>query len=178
MKKRRNLIIALLLVATLALTIGYALTTELTITGSVTNAPVPVNVVYTNTCDMYAVDGDHDIAFQSSNVICTAGAKSATMSVAGLEKKDDFVVAKFEVENKNTYSVQMEDPTATNTAGNKTFYTVTCEWVDDTDTKIAAPNLAPGQKATFTVKVTLNEILTAEKLTGDFMVSIPGESSN
>ena len=47
MKKRRTTIIAFLLVAALALGIGYAaLTTNLTITGGVTNAPHPINVVF------------------------------------------------------------------------------------------------------------------------------------
>ena len=175
MKKRRTLIISLLLIAALALGIGYAaLTTELNVTGSVTNQPHPINVVYTGNASVISVDGDNDEAVSASNVICTADAKSATFNVAKLAHDGDFVVAEFEIINKNEYNVQMEDPTVTYTGDS--FYVVETYWVDSTGTEIAAPELSKNETAKFYVKVTMN-ITTANSLSGDFTVSIKGESS-
>lgn len=176
MKKRRTLIISLLLVAALALGIGYAaLSTELTVTGSVTNQPHPINVVYTGeNTGLIAVDGDNDDAYAASNVICTADAKSATFNVAKLSHNGDFVVAKFEVINKNEYKVQMETPTVSYTGDS--FYAVTTYWVDGTGAETTAPKLGKNETATFYVKVMMNKT-TAESLSGDFTVSIKGTSA-
>ena len=175
MKRRRTLIISLLLIAALALGIGYAaLSTELTVTGSVTNQPHPINVVYTGNADVITVDGDHAEARGASNVICTADAKSATFNVAKLAHNGDFVVAEFEVINKNEYKVQMEAPTVTYTGDD--FYETTSYWVDASGNQIAAPELSKNQTAKFYVKVMM-DITTANTMSGDFTVSIKGTSS-
>ena len=174
MKKRRTLIISLLLIAALALGIGYAaLSTELTVTGSVTNQPHPINVVYTGVTDI--LDEGTPDAIAASNIICTEDAKSATFNVAKLSHDGDYVIGKFEVINKNAYSVKMENPTVSYIGDS--FYVVETYWVDGSGAKQdTAPILTENQKATFCVKVMMNKI-TAESLSGDFTVSIKGESN-
>ena len=176
MKKRRTLIIAILLVAALALGIGYAaLSTELTVTGSVTNQPHPINVVYTGNAQVVRVTGDLEEAATASNVICTANAKSATFNVSKLAHNGDFVVASFEVINYNEYKVQMENPTVSYTGDE--FYEVETYWVNAQGARQdAAPELSKDQTATFYVKVMMNKT-TAESLSGDFTVSIKAASS-
>ena len=176
MKKRRTLIISLLLVAALALGIGYAaLSTELTVTGSVTNQPHPINVVYTGVADVLSVDGDSDEAAAASSIICTADAKSATFNVAKLAHNGDYVIGEFEVINKNEYSVKMENPTVSYTGDD--FYNVETYWVDGSGVKQdTAPVLTKNQTAKFYVKVMM-DITTANTMSGDFTVSIKGESN-
>ena len=100
MKKRRTLIISLLLIAALALGIGYAaLSTDLTVSGSVSNAPHPIDVTFQE--GSISAGAGLASAEAASRVVCTNGAKSATFDVAGLVHQGDKVVATFTVVNNN-----------------------------------------------------------------------------
>ena len=177
MKKRRTTIIAFLLVAALALGIGYAaLTTNLTITGGVTNAPHPINVVFqSGTLKEATATGENASATQAaimanSSVVCTEGAQSATFNAANLVHQGDTVTATFVIQNRNLYGVKLDDPVITETDASGLF-TATTAW----DGYTAGDTLAANATATFTVTVTLDKN-TAETLTGDFVVTITATS--
>ena len=175
MKKRRTLIISLLLVAALALGIGYAaLSTDLTVNGSVSNSPHPIDVTFVSG----AIDNTVGLASarEASKVVCTEGAKSATFDVAGLVHQDDCVVATFVVRNNNKYSVTMNNPSISETDTHK-FFTATTTWLDaEGNATGTAPTLAAGATATFRVTVTMDKN-TAETYTGDFVLTVTATSA-
>ena len=175
MKKRRTLIISLLLVAALALGIGYAaLSTDLTVTGAVANSPHPIEVTF-KTGSISAGEGLAS-AEAASKVVCTNGAKSATFDVAGLVHAGDKVVATFTVVNNNKYAVTLNTPTITETDTNN-FFTATTTWLDDGGSATAtAPTLAAGATATFKVSVVMDKN-TAETYTGDFVLTVTATSA-
>lgn len=162
MKRRRTLIISLLLVAALALGIGYAaLSVDLTVSGSVTNSPHPIDVVYKSG----AITDGNDAAKTASNIVCTEGAQSATFSAAGLVHADDTVTATFTVINRNQYKVTLAAPTVTSNS-NSAYYAVSTQ-LPDNATSVEVP---AGETATFTVTVKMLKN-TAEIRNGDFLIS-------
>ena len=175
MKKRRTLIISLLLIAALALGIGYAaLSTDLTVSGAVSNAPHPIDVTFQE--GSITAGAGLASAEAVSKVICTNGAKSATFDVAGLIHKDDKVVATFTVVNNNKYAVTLNTPTITETDANN-FFTATTTWLDDNgDATATAPRLEAGETATFQITVTMDKN-TAETYTGDFVLTVTATSA-
>jgi len=176
MKKRRTLIIALLLVAALALGVGYAVvSTELTVTGSISNSPETINVVYTTGSVML---GEGTAAAEAaSSVICNEGAQSATFAAAGLTKATEKVVASFTVVNKNNYDVKMKTPTILSETDASEMYTITTTWIDDSgDPTATLPILEKDDTATFIVTVTLDKD-TADVHTGDFVIKVVAESN-
>ena len=179
MKKRRILIISLLLVAALMLGIGYAaLSTDLVVNGSVSNQPHPIDVTFKSGKILTDMGTEAAAKHANTNVICTDGAKTATLNVANLVHKDDAVYAEFVIVNNNKYAVTLGEPVVAETtaAGVKDFFTATSEWVDASGAKIAAPEIAAGATATFRVKVTM-DINTGESLSGDFTVTVKATSA-
>ena len=177
MKKRRTLIIALLLIAALALGIGYAtLSTDLTVNGSVSNSPHPIDVTY-ETGSISAGEG-LAAAEAASKVVCTKGAKSATFDVAGLVHAGDKVVATFTVKNNNKYDVALEAPKITTETDASNFFTPTVTWLDDEGNATSTtPTLKENETATFKVTVTM-DINTANTYSGDFVVTVTANSVN
>ena len=175
MKKRRTLIISLLLIAALALGIGYAaLSTDLTVSGSVSNAPHPIDVTFQE--GSISAGAGLASAEAASRVVCTNGAKSATFDVAGLVHQGDKVVATFTVVNNNKYAVTLNAPSVTETDAND-FFTATTTWLDaDGNATATTPRLASGETATFQVTVTMDKN-TAETYTGDFVVTVTATSA-
>lgn len=176
MKRRRTLIMALLLVTTLALGIGYAeLSTDLTVNGSVSNTPHPINVTFTGG-ELSATEGTAE-AKEASSVVCTNGAQTATLNAAGLVHKDDFVVATFTVKNNNLYSVELSAPAVNETKDPSAFFTATTTWLDGSGNEIATnPILAGGESATFKVTVKMDKN-TAEVCSGDFIITVTATSN-
>ena len=173
MKKRRTLIISLLLVAALALGIGYATTTgNVKISGEVYNKPHDLELVFVSGVKT-ATEGDNDTAFAASEVICTAGSTSATFNVKEIAHDGDFVVATFVVKNNNLYDVTVADTPSIEYTGTR-FYDVTTNWALNQDQDLT---LAHNEELTFTVKVTMNKT-TAEELDGDFVITVNATSAS
>lgn len=176
MKRRRTLIISLLLIAALALGIGYAaLSTDLTITGTVTNTPHPIEVVF----ESGAIVADESLssAVGTSSLLLTPGTKTATFDVDGLVHAGDKVVAKFVVVNNNRYAVKLDAPVITETDNNNLF-TATAVWVDDQGTPISGnviDRLDAGEKATFKLTIKMDKD-TAENYTGTYALSVTATS--
>ena len=106
MKKRRLVIVAFLICATLIAGIGYAATTEtLTINGTATTSATDINVYFKSA----------EITTQASGGGATpgvagAGVKSVTLTAAGLKTKDDFLVVTYVIQNDSDYPVTVAAP--------------------------------------------------------------------
>lgn len=185
MKKRRTLIISLLLIAALALGIGYAaLSRELIISSTANLAPD---------------DSDFDIVFTeakvaSTNVADTDPSNVATASVtgtgttanytiAGLSEVGDNVVLTFTIQNKTTDvtasltkisttpgSLYVGEGTTTPVDDITEYFDKTVVVTDATGTEYAEGEdftLAPNETATVTITVELNKTITDKvSLTG------------
>ena len=171
--KRRNLIICMLLAATLALGVGYAALSR--------------ELIVSSTANLNPNNSDFDIVFTSANTsdadLATASVTgtgtTANYTVAGLSKKDDSVTLTFVVTN------QTEDVTAGLTAVSMTPGTL---YIGDGTTTPGDPadffqkdvtitdaegneydpegefTVAPGATATVTVVITMKQTIT-EKVT-------------
>ena len=155
MKKRRTLIISLLLVAALALGIGYAaLSSTLQINGVIENDPANVNVVFTNST--MTATSPTDSRVQSIIDASDAGVTgTAVLSIqaGGLKEKGDSVTFDLEITNKGNLTVELEELVPTEP--------FVCDFysLEIVDGWAAGDTLTPG--ATETVKV----VVTVIKLT-------------
>lgn len=169
MKKRRTLIIALLLVAALALGIGYAAyTVNLEVSGIVSaGAPAPLVTFKTVTV------GEKTETVTSGNNfgIGATGGQSIDLNVGGFRNKDDKVVVTYTVENGHDFDVTVNEPIVsyTNTDGKKYDANISItpgSWDGLTDGKILA-----GKTATFTVTVQLiKTFATDASITQNFRI--------
>ena len=164
MKKRRIVIAAFLICATLIAGIGYAGITEtLTINGTATTTATDVNVYFSAA----------SITHQSSGGGATpgvpgTGVKSVTFTASGLKTKDDSVTATYTVTNGSDYPVKLSVPTIE--VFDTTNFDVTSSFTTEVDLDAAG-----GAKSTyeFTVTVKLkNTPNTVAGLTSKFTVSI------
>lgn len=171
MKKRRTLVISLLLIAALALGIGYAaLSRELMITSAANLSPDQndFDIVFTNA----TVVDDPDNLLATASV--TGTGTTANYTITGLSKKDDSVTIQFTVQNKtpdvhaNLTGVSLTPGTlyvgdGTATTGVVADYfdkTVTITKGGTTYTQGQDFILAPNETATVTVVVTLKQTIT------------------
>lgn len=169
MKKRRTMIISLLLVAALALGIGYAAyTVNLEVSGVVSaGAPAPLVTFETVTV------GEKTESVTSGNNfgIGATGGQSIDLNVGGLRNKDDKVVVTYTVKNGHDFDVTVNNPTVvyTNTDGNNYNSNISItpgSWDDLTDGKIPS-----GETATFTVTVQLiKTFATDASITQNFRI--------
>lgn len=149
MKRRRTLIVALLLVAALALGIGYAsITDTLTIGGNASVKPHQENfkVIF------------QEIKNQDK---CTAAIQTdktvATFTTTQLVEGEDTASATFVVvNNSDEYSATIDAPTISITTGSD-YFDVT------TDFGTATKTIAPGETCEFTVTVKLRRAVTEER---------------
>ena len=175
MKKRRTLVISLLLIAALALGIGYAaLSRELMITSAANLSPNQndFNIVFTNA----TVVDDPDNLLATASV--TGTGTTANYTITGLSKKDDSVTIQFTVQNQtadvyaNLTGVSLTSGTlyigdGTATTGVVADYfdkNVTITKGSTTYTEGQDFILAPNETATVTVVVTLKQTIT-QKIT-------------
>ena len=178
MKKRRSLIVALLIIATLMMTVGYAvLNTELQVTGTAGTVVEGTKLVYTGTASV--IDGIEYVKNNAeTKASATAGNISATFTVNGLVKEGDYATAKFEIQNNNTYSYKIQEPTVAFT-GTNDFYTAEVHYLDAEGNPIdpfSEFTIAGGATAYFTVKVSLTNDTSSAKKSGNFTVSLPAVS--
>ncbi len=171
MKKRRTLVISLLLIAALALGIGYAaLSRELMITSAANLSPDQndFDIVFTDA----TVVNDPDNLLATASV--TGTGTTANYTITGLSKQNDSVTIEFTVQNKtpdvyaNLTGVSLTPGTlyvgdGTATTGNVSDYfnkIVTITKGSTTYTQGQDFILAPNETATVTVVVTLKQTIT------------------
>ncbi len=185
MKKRRTLIISLLLIAAIALGVGYAATTgSVKINGDVANHPHELNLtivaegtpatqkteIVEEMIGGVATDTDSSVSIVTDTL--------ASISVKGIAHTGDYVKAAVVVKNNNEYDVRLEAPSHTTTfpddytADMKDFFTVTYEWDDASDVV-----LAKGETKVLYVTVTM-ATTTGNTLEGDFVITVPAVSAS
>ena len=178
MKKRRNLIIALLIVATLAMTIGYAaMNASLEVNGSAGTAIDPVKLVFTGNVTK---DGTEYVKNNTETVVgATAGYTTATLTVNGLKTETDYLIAEFEIQNQNTYSYTVAAPTVTYTDEHD-FYTVEIHYLDpDSGNPVAVDQsfvLEGGETTKLVARVELTDDTAGVKRNGNFRITLPATS--
>lgn len=146
MKRRKNLIIAFLLIASLALGIGYAAyTTTLTVNGTVGVSQEAIDftndVIFTNAVSDNTALGTADYS-----------ADVATFEALGMTKKGERVHFTYEISNNSDFDVTIAVSTTPITSAPDSKFTVT--------TTLASDTIAKGGKTTATVVVVLNEDVT------------------
>ena len=160
MKRRRTLIISLLLVAALALGIGYAaLSSTLQINGVIENDPANVNVVFTNST--MTATSPTDTRVQSIIDASDAGVTgTAVLSIqaGGLKEKGDSVTFDLEITNKGNLTVELEELVPTEPFACD-FYSL--EIVDGWAT---GDTLAPGDTETVKVVVTVIKLTDTQEI--------------
>lgn len=175
MKKRRTLVIGLLLIAALALGIGYAATDGfLTVNGKVQTVKQPFNLVITAVAQH---ESHNVIAGNSPAVTCSDSfpAKSVMLNVSGMASKDDYVIAKLTIQNNNDCDMYLTSPTitygATNAATSENIEISMENWVQ-------GQKIDAGASVDVFVKVMMKESCTENTYQEDFMVKINGTPTN
>ena len=192
MKKRRTMIIALLLVAALALGIGYAgMTGNAIINGNVKNKPHELVLVFSNEngtdpdvkISDSQIDGK-DRGVTSSTLVVNDGATFATFNVDDLAHPGDYVTAAVKVKNTNKYDVELLSPTdiiTLKTTGlNEDFFDITYAWADEDENKSEAEELilAEGDTQVLYVTITMIGEATGDTLEAGFEITVPARSAS
>jgi hypothetical protein len=154
MKKRRTLIISLLLVAAIALGVGYAEITDiLTINGNANVKPHTTNFVV-------------EFAGEPTNLIkCTSHLQTdktvASFNTTQLVEAGDQAKATYTIVNKSTqYNATVNAPTFS--VSENEYFKVTTDWGTDSRT-LAAKDGETEATTTFTVTVTLKKAVIEEQ---------------
>ena len=149
MKKRRNLIISILLVAALALGVGYAsLTDTLDIQGTAEvnqaaaeesfNQDVYFSAVSTGTGYTASINADNN--------------DKATFTVTGLKDKGETISITYTIKNDGDLPAVVTPKLLQNS--NEAYFAITSDW------ESTAQTLAANSEKTITVNVTLKELPT------------------
>ena len=167
MKKRRTLIIACLIIASLALGIGYAgFTSELSIGGEAILGGVSESQVVIDSIEIASSSGPHITASVNGE-----GTKAATVDVSGFAEPEEEAELLVTVSNPHPFEVTMSAPTlvindATNAiTGGGTYFDI--EIVDPSSIPTSIP--ADGV-VTFRIYVKAN-VITADAHTTNFSVT-------
>jgi hypothetical protein len=184
MKKRRTLIISVLLIAALALGIGYAALSRELVISSTANLAADENdfdIVFVEAkVDSTNVDGASAPYSNIATASVTGTGTTANYTIAGLSKKDESVTLKFVIENK-TADVEAKLVSLSQIAGEcyigegtttavtpSDYFDKTVSIVnDDTAATYTAGQefvLEAGQTATVTITITMKQTIT-DKLT-------------
>ena len=170
MKRRRNLVLAILLVAAMALSIGYAAVSDvLTITGN-------ANVEESEAQDAFNLDVYFSAAEAGryvTDVTLAEGVKNtagvvddnndeATFEVNTLRGAGDWAEFTFTIKNAGDLDATMAAATWAN--GNADYFDIATEWPEGTELKA-------GKTLTYKVTVTLKETPTT-KLSASFNVDL------
>ena len=166
MKKRRTLIIALLLVATLAIGFGYAATSgHLQINGTVSTRDQAFAMIFTKYETKEASTGV--TAFTGVNAD-NPGYNDSSISfhVQGLSKNDDYLIGEFTVQNLNEFDMYLITASVTNP--NENLFTVTPPTFSN-----GAVKVEPQGTTTFQVRIDLNAGVSEGQIDGyEFQVKI------
>ena len=159
MKKRRTLIISLLLVAALALGVGYAaLSSTLQVNGNIENDPANVNVVFSSSTLAASSPTESRITdIERVSSAGTTGTAVISLQAAGLKEVGDSVTFTLTIENKGNLTVTVEEliPTEEFICD---YYTLDiASWADDVQ-------LAPGGTTTATVVVAVKTLTDTQEI--------------
>ena len=196
MKKRRTLIISLLLVAALALGIGYAVQTgTVELNGEVSNKPHAVKLVFVeNGSSIHeskvTTDGGVQVDSTNNELLVVDGAHTATLDIFDLSHQNDYITAYFRIKNTNNYDVTLDtDPDqaanliiskrdGTTPSNEEKFFTVTAEWIKQDASDVEEDDLTLSTNQTKTLKVTITMTkTTAETLEGRYVLTVTGTSA-
>ena len=175
MKKNRTLIVALLLIASLALGIGYAsITGNLFIHGKVTTAAQTFNVVITGYETVSATrDGVATPSIVgSTDAIPAAGVQTLKFFVTGMSYEQDTIVAKFEITNHNEVPMFFNADPNSGITNEHDCFSVTAVWDTDYD---ATNGIPANGTAHLIVTVTMLEGAT-DAIDHDFTIKLPSTS--
>ena len=171
MKKRRTLIISLLLIAAMAIGVGYAaLATEVRITGDIASSAVKFDVQFVSSTMSVSTDNtaDPDARKAEIQAVSSAGTTGASMihlKAAGLKEAGDAVTYTLVLENKSDVNVtisalQLID-TDTSTPIDMTQTEELAEHFAPFSFKVTgwdtAKELEPGDTITVTIAIELSE---------------------
>ncbi len=179
MKKRRVLIISLLLVAALALGIGYAtITGSLIIDGKVVATAQPFNVYFTE----FEAGQGNGILGNVPVIHCDTAlgngstAKTVMLNIRDMASTNDSITATLTIKNGNDadMNVKVETVLYGETAGQVTSanpdrFTVTTDWDDE------VKNIPAGGTETITLTITMTDSCEGD-YSGFFRVSLYGSS--
>ena len=182
MKKRRTLVIGLLLVAALALGIGYAgITATLSVNGTAKTTPTDIDIVFiqdgSSISDANAANADREAAIIAASSLSGFGSTDVTFHAYNLRDQGDSVTAVLVIENKSNYAVTLSAPSLVSEPTNFTitmgnYANVAGSDAYNSSTKV----LAAGGKVQFTVTATLkNTITTAGEVSETFTVNVHAE---
>ena len=158
MKKRRLVIAAFLLLAVVFVGVGFAETaTQLNINGTASTSATNINVYFSN----------GRITSKPDYVTATPGVagenvKAITLTVSGLQKINDTVIATYTITNASDYHVDVEVPTVTVSGDDAAQFTVTTDFGDAK--KCLEPNGQEGN--TIDVVVTVKLLKTPDSIEG------------
>ncbi len=157
MKKRRTLVISLLLVAAIALGVGYAATNgTLTISGEALASEQSFNVVFTSAKVTEKTEGAAVTAKLAGGTELTTTATTIAnrqivqLDVAHLCNADDFIEVEFTVENHNDFPMYLSKSNFEVTGLDAAPFTATPELTSD----VVVLDSAGGENASTTVVVT------------------------
>ena len=135
MKKRRTLIISLLLVAALALGIGYAgFSIDMLVNGTATMKGEAPNVVFSKAVVKSATNDE----IEERAGIGTVGGASIDIDSAGFASVNDELVITLTIKNNHNFDVKVSAPTVELTkVNNEDYFAVSTDW-GTTEKTIAA----------------------------------------
>lgn len=169
MKKRRTLVISALLLAALALGIGYAgLSQEVKITGDIASSAVTFDVVFAESNMVVTTESDSTTRVTDITALSSAGTPGSAMihlKAAGLKEAGDTVTYTLTIQNKSDVVVELTKLELIDSDSQQT--------IDLTDTDAlnahfapftfavtgcdAAQELAPNATTTVTIEISLSE---------------------
>lgn len=173
MKKRRTLVISLLLIAALALGIGYAgVSTQLKIIGTASSDQQAIDVVFTAGKIKTALSDDNDVKaniLAKSDAAFTAETIEVKPVVKGLTHKGDSITFTYTISNNNDYAVTLVKPTV--------LYATTT--VLKVATTFAGETMTLDAGKTYDLDVTVSlDTVSADPITETFTVSIEAYAGN
>lgn len=177
MKKRRSLIVAFLLVAVMAIGIGYAaITGAITVNGNLSAQPEGFHVVFTDGCfdgtsaegaTYYFTDGSNGQAQELTGAYTTI-----SVTVENLTSVDQVVKAHLVVQNNNEVTMYCTPSVVQAPDGFTIDFGDETVWGNAAAPKAVA--LASGATEEFTVSIKLTEAIWDADIGGNFVVRISG----
>lgn len=181
MKKNRTLIVALLLVASLALGIGYAgITSLLSVNGTAKTAPTDIDVKFTTGCTIQSAktadnNADRIAQIMAASSVGATGTLDIDFYAYDLREVGDSVTAVFWIQNDSDYSVNLADARL---VSDPDYFKITfSDYVADPENaegfNAATQTLAAGAKVSFTVTAELDtQTTTAGEIVKSFTVVV------
>ena len=183
MKKRRTLVISLLLIAALALGIGYAgVSTQLVISPTAASEVQAIDVGFTAGSVVRTTNSHQD---ETYTITVNDGYDEATLngdtvirvepSISGLRYKDDTVVLQYTITNNNDYPVNVKAPVIG--LSTETVLDVTTDWGTAEKTLDGIHSGTGDNTATVIVTIKLKNA-SADPITESFNITFDAYAGN